>query len=718
MRRALLVVVVALMAAPVSVHAAGLRPHFVMWSGTLTPGASAEGVEVSGSGTLHRLEADGNGHVHGTGLFAVSRAKVAAFQSAAEALLLHGPSGAHAGIDIGPYLTVDLGDGVHHRFVTDTGADSPAVTGLLARVNAALPKSAYLVGAAVPGVALRAAPATGVAGFEQPNCPPEQQKLSGMLDAGGTVVTRHLDAETGIRGGIIQSLGPKSGVVGGDAIAYKATAKALPPGVGDPAISNTTVESTIRVGALDPDIDLGPAAAKLQETIDNSFPEQTVNGEQVVFRVHVFPLGPNAYIPPCQHVMLLTHRDIDSVYIPGDGTAVIPWPAPDADMVAVAARMLGLHPPAEPMVTFGGKAVAPLPKTPKDDVTLQPLLFDLSVRNRDPASDPSAGLVTWGPHPSGWNAYDLMNGRGPQVQPGDLANYLANATEILVLRPGDLLLDKDGSQQGMVVTGGGNPGNIVVPDITREIPIVVPPGITVQEDGLVAYCIDLHLDPPGSNGSQAGFDFLGRAGDLGTPAMAALQRVVDQVAARAPGPLEATPGASDAIWRVTDDEPIHPGDEADAADAILAAAGVSPDPADGQAFNAPHFTDPAAGLPGPVALGAGGAPLPPIAAAPAGVVGPKLVGLKLARRLRISRHGATALVARVSLTGAHDTVALALIRSRGHRTVTVGRTAGRVLWNGQTPMMVAARHLRPGTYRLVATGAHSGRVTASVKVTR
>lgn len=109
-----------------------------------------------------------------------------------------------------------------------------------------------------------------------------------------------------------------------------------------------------------------------------------------------------------------------------------------------------------------------------------------------------------------------------------------------------------------------------------------------------------------------GMDTLGRAGDLGGPALTALQRVVDVIAARQPGPLMETPGANEAIWRVTDDEP--PSDDDAAAWSILAAAGITDD----MTFNAPHFDDPAAGTPDTVQLVPGGGIAPaPVTAPPA-----------------------------------------------------------------------------------------------------
>jgi hypothetical protein len=162
--------------------------------------------------------------------------------------------------------------------------------------------------------------------------------------------------------------------------------------------------------------------------------------------------------------------------------------------------------------------------------------------------------------------------RGGHLRKVD-ARMIAKTSELVVHAvPGEILLNRDDSAQNLVV---GAPFDLPIP--TNGFAHV---------DGMVAYCIDFHRRPPYDNPVE--MDLLGRAGDLGDPAMSALQRVVDVIAAREPGPLQDTPGANDAIWRVTDDEPVP--DEDPAAQSILDAAGI---PADGT-FNAPHFTDPAA----------------------------------------------------------------------------------------------------------------------------
>jgi hypothetical protein len=72
----------------------------------------------------------------------------------------------------------------------------------------------------------------------------------------------------------------------------------------------------------------------------------------------------------------------------------------------------------------------------------------------------------------------------------------------------------------------------------------------------------------------------------------------------------------------------------------------------------------------------------------------------------------------VTLAGAPDQITLALTRHRGKRTVTVARTRARSLSRGVSLLVLYARGLKPGTYQLLARGAHSGQLAARVTITR
>src|SRR3954452_24245399 len=139
--------------------------------------------------------------------------------------------------------------------------------------------------------------------------------------------------------------------------------------------------------------------------------------------------------------------------------------------------------------------------------------------------DAKLGVVHSVPH--SLYEHDLLGvGGSARLSPYDLGRLLAGADLDITDVPGDVLLSKDPEAQNFV-TGGA-------------FRLRVPRGQSVHVNGLVAYCIDLGRDVPGAG--RAGFDVLGPAGELGNEAMDALQRVADVVAAREPGPLQATPG--------------------------------------------------------------------------------------------------------------------------------------------------------------------------------
>jgi len=238
---------------------------------------------------------------------------------------------------------------------------------------------------------------------------------------------------------------------------------------------------------------------------------------------------------------------------------------------------------------------------------------------------------------------DIMVGvRNGRLRALDLRQIVANADLVVHAAPGTILVNKDSGAQNLVI---GAP-----------FALRIPVNQTAHVDGMVAYCIDVsrHTPQPGTR-----LDVLGRAGDLGGDALNALQRVVDVVAAREPGPLLATPGANDAIWRVSDDQQV--GDDDPDAQAILAAAGI---PA-GQvsvSFAAPHFDDPDPASPDSEQLTPAGAVVPPVPVvtptpAPAAVVS------RLVVTPRNPRHGRVVLIgARVGVSGADGRVAVDLVR--------------------------------------------------------
>jgi hypothetical protein len=303
--------------------------------------------------------------------------------------------------------------------------------------------------------------------------------------------------------------------------------------------------------------------------------------------------------------------------------------------------------------------------------------------------------------------HDLMGdtGRGSKLEQVNLDEMVRYADIEIYDSTGLLLVNKNNRDQSMA-TGG--PFALRVPYLQAA-----------HIDGMVAYCIDFHKKAPGFDG-QEGFDVVGRAGDINTPTMQALQRVLDVIAARSPGPLEETPGANEAIWRITDNLPIDPDDTY--ARAIVQAAGVPPDVTPETTYAAPHLDDPNAATPGPVALSApDGALVPALSALPMPAAPQaKLVGLVVGpQRLRAPRgHRAAALFARVTLDGLADSVKLTLTHGSGKRTKTLVRTRAKTLAVGQTLLNVSVRGLKPGAYRLMASSAHGGTRQVTLKVRR
>lgn len=264
--------------------------------------------------------------------------------------------------------------------------------------------------------------------------------------------------------------------------------------------------------------------------------------------------------------------------------------------------------------------------------------------------------------------------------------------------PGDLLLNKDVSQQSL--------------GVGTDFHLLVHRGTPAHVDGLVAYCIDLGRHTPAAG---VRLDVLGRAGDQPDPSMQALQAVLDEVARQELGPLQPTLGGQVAVWRVTDN--MIEAESSDLSRAILDAAHIPPD----ATYETPHYTDPNAGgaetsgvtptgvlpatpLPTP-------APPPPLPKPQVTAVGVQQVSVP--RRL---------LGLRVVLT-APDTVTISLqrVKPRHGKTVQryqpIRRYRPLKLHGGGNFLALKAPLLRRGRYRVVASGTASKR-TASLSIRR
>ena len=308
--------------------------------------------------------------------------------------------------------------------------------------------------------------------------------------------------------------------------------------------------------------------------------------------------------------------------------------------------------------------------------------------------DEAGGYLWSKPRPG--HEKDIMadsNQAHPAVLQSDIDNFIQRA-DVLTIdgEPGTILVSKlngtttDENQQNLMV--GAN------------FELDVNQGEHAHVDGLVAFCIDLHRHAP-----EAGihYDVLGPAHDQPGAAMTALDAIAHQAAARQPRPLASAPGAQAAIWRVTDNEP--PGTDSPDTLAILAAAGVSADPTV-TPYDTPHFLNPNAGSARSGAVSTTGVLAPPALAPRARPLGvapvARLASLQLTRR---SLGAPVVLSARLTLQSAGASVALRVERRAGRRWKLDRRLPARTLTQGQTLLGLLVPGLRPGTHRLVVTGA-------------
>lgn len=649
-------------------------PHVVVWSGALTPGSPAQGVELRANGTGRRLTGDASGAQHVTGSFTPGGSRLAAIRAAASKLLSSGPSVTHAGARDGGYVSVLLEDGAKRRAVVDTGADSAAVAALLKAFNATLPKGSRLLGASFTGAV---AASVRVAPTATP-CPAGQN---------ATDVVKNLPMADAAASGLVQ-LSPK-GSFGGDSIAVDGTWKPIK------APATVTVHLEITRAADD----ATTWAPLVKGKLDAAYAGYKVDGQPVTFNFDVVDKGPGP-ARACYHEILMHIPNDVRSYVSDLGPAAQggEWSAPDARAWAhEVGHLIGVDDHYNDY--FHSSKTGANVKLPSNGLEGDALQAALPAGIK--ASDGRLFSKPW----KGYESDLMATGKG-RLRQTDLKSIVAGADIAVHDNPGDVLLNKNGADQNMV-TGA-------------PFDLRIPKGKTAHVDGMVAYCIDLTKHVPGASG-HSGFDPLGPAGALGTESMVALQRVVDVVAARQPGPLQATPGANDAIWRVSDDSDV--GFDASAT-AILQAAGVPVAVAD-KTYAAPHFADPNAASPQTQALNPAGGTLPGLPAPQEGVLPPAnttptLSALQVQpRRLRApAGRGRTFIGAQLTVDGAPDQVSIALVRTRRGRTVTVAQGPAQPVAIGQALLSLVARGLTPGAYQLVIRDATGHRLQGAVTVTR
>jgi hypothetical protein len=414
----------------------------------------------------------------------------------------------------------------------------------------------------------------------------------------------------------------------------------------------------------------GPTAAQVEAAIQKRLGSPVAaDGTRVVFDIVARERGPGAPPSPCFHQALLTpDKDFRGEAGEPDGNPLITpqsgeWPSgrgPTGDRqiwTHEALHLAGLEDQYSNFFRIGGKDY-PMPD--EIDVTDKEAVKKWAEGK---GLDPKAGKAGTKAKPG--HEQDIMGDvfKGSErLLEADVNRFAAIGAKRLTIesKPGDILLNKDGTAQNLAV---GAP-----------FELTVEPGKPGHADGLVAYCIDLHRHSP-SEGQ--GFDVLGPAAAQPQAAMKYLQRVLEVAARLQPAALTETPGAQDAIWRITDDSSVDDGAP------ILALAGV-PD----ETFNAPHFVN-------PNATSASTRAVSPTGVLPRSAPVPYLRAIK-ARPGKLSAGKRAIVKVTITLQGARDEVRFELQRRHGGEWLRVKRLGAKKLKPRQTTLQLAIPPQRAG----------------------
>jgi hypothetical protein len=506
--------------------------------------------------------------------------------------------------------------------------------------------------------ALLAAPVAGAAPIRPSTapCPPGQ---------GPTTISKRVSLAEAAKLGAVK-LSSKGGY-NGDVVAVDATWK--------PAKVPVTVQIDIEFTSFPG----GPTAAEVEDAIQKQLGSRVASdGTKVDFDVVARERLPGAAPSPCFHQAQLTpDKDFRGEAGEPEGNPMTTpqsgeWPSgrgPTGDRqiwTHEALHLAGLEDQYSNWFRVGKKDY----RMPDEIDITDPEAVKKWAESK--GLDPKKGAAGTKAKPG--HEKDIMgdvfkgNERLSQIDVNRFAKIGANRLTI-ESRPGDILLNKDGTAQNLAV---GAP-----------FELTVEPGKPGHADGLVAYCIDLSHHRP-SEGQ--GFDVLGPAGAQPDPAMQYLQRVLEVASALQPAALTATPGAQDAVWRITDDTSVDDGGT------ILALAGV-PD----ETFAAPHFVNPNAASPETGAVSTTGV-LPP--ASPV----PYLSAIKVRPgKLPAGVRGLVKVV--LTLEGAGDKVRFELQRRlKSGEWQRVKRLGSKRLKPRKNTFELAIPPQRPGSLRLVAIG--------------
>jgi len=524
-----------------------------------------------------------------------------------------------------------------------------------------IPQRALLLCVAlVASASLLAAP-IATAGPSTAPCPPGQ---------GPTTISKRVSLSEAASLGAVK-LTSKGGY-NGDAVAVDATWK--------PAAVPVTVQIDIEFTGFPG----GPSAAEVEASIEKNLPPgKAADGTEVKFDIVARERAPGAEPSPCFHQAQLT-SDADFRGEAGepDGNPFSKpqsgeWPSGRGEVgdrqiwTHEALHLAGLEDQYVQVFRIGSKDY--------------PIPDNIDIANPDQVKEWTKGKGLdydkgkAGTKPKPGHEKDIMGdvfGGKEKLLKSDLNKFALLGKNRLTIeaKPGDVLLNKDGSAQNLAV---GAP-----------FELTVSPGKRGHADGLVAYCIDLHHHVP-SEGQ--GFDVLGPAAAQPEPAMKYLQRVLEVAATLQPAALSETPGAQDAVWRISDDTFLEEGA------AIYAMAGV-PD----ETFNAPHYVDPNAAAAGTRAVTPTGT-LPRAAPVPyLGEIRARPSKLAAGRRAQVKLS--------ITLKGAGDKVRFELQRRSRGEWRRLKKLGTQNLKPGERTVMLTIPAQRPGAVRVVAIGEASSAI--------
>ena len=683
---AALVVALVALAGPAGASAAPptTEPAFVVWSGGMGPGDDLHGYRLLPDGKLQVLASAGAdrtaGRIQIVQTIKLRGARLAQLRAAARTAA-RSPAVSTAESADPAYTSATIRIGSEHKTILGVNTTPAGLARLVDRLDA------------IAGVRVPHPP--GRARADSPTLPARADCVRGTA----TRFKRRLFLADAAEAGAIE-LTSKGGY-NGDVVAIDADWDKVPV----KALVKVEVKIEFIRGPNAPTIE--QIEAGIQSRLGGM---RTVAGTPV--DIDVIPRERLDSDPPtpCYHQIRVA-ADVARSYVTGHVGRPTPnpqggeWDSDDGNDVFAheALHLAGLEDQYQDFFRSGAKEV-PIPSTVNriDKSALE-------AWARSQGLDPKAGYL-YG-RPKRGHERDIMANLSGGVIDADLQKFV-DWVDLVEIHgeAGDVLVTKAKPTD----TRTGQQNLVVGSDIDIE----VERDGHERRDGIVAYCLDFERDVP-EQGTK--FDVLGSAANLPHPSMAAVYRVAQEADARQPQELERTPGAQDAMWRVTDDRSFESETESAAASAILDAAGV--DASAGTRFDAPHFANPNADSPRTASVSEVGVvepqlhePLVPGAAPQP----PVLTAVELDRKkVAGGAEGLGALVnVRATLADAGDTVRVSLQQVRGRRVRVVKSFGTRTLNAGEhTFAIVLPRNLRPGSYRVTVAGA-SGERSAALKVTR